>query len=52
MRLTINDSSAGVVLFMVLILATIMFLLVGTLLVITMTEVYLADFEQRSSQAF
>ena len=47
-----KTDSAGVVLFMVLIVSTIMFLLVGTLLIITMTEVHLANFEQRSTQAF
>jgi hypothetical protein len=50
--LTNRDPAAGVVLFMVLILSTMMFLLVSTLLIITMTEVHLAKFEQRSTQAF
>jgi hypothetical protein len=51
-RLPGNRFSSGVVLFMVLILTTIMYLIAGTLLIITMTEVHLADFGQRSIQAF
>ncbi|MBD3325149.1 hypothetical protein GF339_11230, partial [candidate division KSB3 bacterium] len=46
-----NSSSAGVALFMVLILTTLMYLLVSTLLLVTMTEIHLADFEQRATQA-
>lgn len=52
MPLKRNTSSSGVALFMVLILTTIMFLIAGTMLIITMTEIHLADFEQRSTQAF
>ncbi len=37
---------------MVLILTVVMFLAAGTLLIITMTEVRLSDFEYRSTQAF
>lgn len=46
------QASAGVVLFMSLILTVILFLAVGTLLLITMTEIRLSDFEYRSTQAF
>jgi hypothetical protein len=45
-------SSSGTVLLMVLILSAIMYLIATTLLLITMTEVHIADFEQRSTQAF
>ncbi len=37
---------------MVLVLSAIMYLIAATLLLITMTEVHIADFEQRSTQAF
>jgi len=46
------NNSSGTVLLMVLILSAIMYLIAGTLLLVTMTEVHLADFEQRSTQAF
>lgn len=49
---TMNNSSSGTVLIMVLILSAIMFLIASTLLLITMTEVHISDFEQRSTQAF
>ncbi len=45
-------ASSGAVLFMVLILTVIMYLAASTLLIITMTEIHLADFGQRSTQAF
>ncbi len=38
--------------FLVLVLSAIMFLAAGTLLILTMTEIHLSDFEQRSAQAF
>lgn len=47
-----TQASSGAALFMVLILTVIMFLAVGTLLIITMTEIRLSDFEYRSTQAF
>ncbi|GAK59179.1 integral membrane protein CcmA involved in cell shape determination [Candidatus Vecturithrix granuli] len=52
MRQTQIQASPGVVLFMVLILTVMMFLAAGTLLIITMTEIRLSDFEYRSNQAF
>jgi type II secretory pathway component PulK len=45
-------NSSGVVLLMVLILSAIMYLIASTLLLITMTEIHISDFEQRSTQAF
>jgi hypothetical protein len=45
------SNSSGFVLLLVLILSAIMFLIASTLLVITMTEVHISDFEQRSAQA-
>jgi hypothetical protein len=45
-------SSSGSVLLMVLIMSAILYLVAATLLFLTMTEVHLADFEQRSTQAF
>ena len=52
MRQSTLLTNSGVVLFMVLILTVIMFLVAGTLLIITMTEIRLSDFEYRSTQAF
>lgn len=47
-----SHPSSGAVLFMVLILTTVMYLVASTLLLITMTEIQLAGFGQRSTQAF
>lgn len=52
MRQPTLHTNSGVVLFMVLILTVIMFLVAGALLIITMTEIRLSDFEYRSTQAF
>lgn len=43
--------SSGAVLLMVLVLSAIMYLIASTLLLITMSEVHISDFEQRSIQA-
>ena len=45
-------NSSGTVLLMVLILSAMMYLIAGALLLLTMTETHIADFEQRSTQAF
>ncbi len=45
-------SSSGSVLLMALITCTILYLVAATLLLLTMTEVQISDFESRSTQAF
>lgn len=45
-------SSSGVALFMALMVTTIMFLLASALLVVTMTELQIAGYEERATQAF
>lgn len=47
-----TDSPRGTALFMVLLLTTILFLLISTMLLLTMTEINISDVEQRSTQAF
>jgi hypothetical protein len=47
-----RSGSAGTVLLLVLILSAAMYLVAGTLLLITTAEVQIANFEQRATQAF
>ncbi len=47
-----KTDSSGTVLIMALVLSVIIYLFVNTLLLLTITEIHLADFQQRSSQAF
>ena len=47
-----NHSSSGAALLVVLILSAIVYLAVSTVLLMTMTEIHLSDFERRSIQAF
>ena len=47
-----QHASSGTVLIMVLILNAIIYLAISTLLLLIVTEIHLADFEQRSTQAF
>lgn len=50
--MTTVRSSSGAVLIIVLILSAIIYLAVSTLLLMTMTEIHLSGFEQRSMRAF
>ncbi len=48
----VAHAEKGVALFIALMMSTIMFLIAAAILVLTMTEIHLAEYEQRSTQAF